>query len=321
MHREINTEKFWDQEVVDPMLTSWMEDPLVREYINRSISGNAEPMWPIDWFQRWLGGRRFRRTLSIGCGSGALERDLVRRNVVDSIDAFDGSTNSLRLARQNADAEGLGKRIRYFAADFNEPALPPRTYDAVFIHQAAHHVAKLEKLYRAILRSMTPDAILYLDEYIGPSRFDWNDQTIAAHRTAFESYPTGARRVESLPLPIHAYDPSEAFRSDEIVPQLNVGFEIAEMRGYGGNLLSVIYPFVDWSAARIDTLIEREKQVLSRGEIPYYAIIVARPKRGAAKLLASLRYYVEPKLRRIGREIRARGPKPPGSSHVEPSSS
>ena len=305
MHREINTEKFWDQEVVDPMLTSWMEDPLVREYINRSISGNAEPMWPIDWFQRWLAGRHFRRALSIGCGSGALERDLVRRNLVDSIDAFDGSTNSLRLARQTADAEGLGQRIRYFAADFNEPALPARTYDAVFIHQAAHHVAKLEKLYRAILRALTPDAVLYLDEYIGPSRFDWNDQTIAAHRAAFESYPTGARRAENLPLPIHAYDPSEAFRSDEIVPQLNVGFDIAAWRGYGGNLLSVIYPFIDWSAASIDTLIEREKQVLSSGEIPYYAIIVARPKRGPAKLLASLRYYLEPKLKRIGREIRA----------------
>lgn len=317
MHREINTEKFWDQEVVDPMLTSWMENPLVRDYINRSIGGTGEPVWPVDWFERWLGGRKFRRALSIGCGSGALERDLVRRGLVDTIDAFDGSTNSLRLARQSAQADGFGKRIRYFAADFNEPALPSKTYDAVFIHQAAHHVAKLEKLYRAILRTMTPGALLYLDEYIGPSRFDWNDRSIAPHRAAFESYPPAARRVETLPLPIHAFDPSEAFRSDEIVPQLHVGYEIAALRGYGGNLLSVIYPFVDWSKTKIDGLIDREQKVLANGETPYYAVIVARPKRGAAKLLASLRYFLEPKLKRLAREIRARGPKPRAVTDVK----
>jgi SAM-dependent methyltransferase len=316
MHREIDTEKFWDQEVVDPMLTSWMEDPLVREYINTSI-GRSEPMWPIDWFQRWLEGRTFRRALSIGCGSGALERDLVRKNLVDSIDAFDGSTNSLRIARQTADREGIGKRIRYFAADFNEPVLPRGTYDAVFIHQAAHHVAKLEKLYRAILHSMTDDAVLYLDEYIGPSRFDWNDRSIAPHRAAFESYPAGARRVESLPLPIHAYDPSEAFRSDEILPQMRIGFDLAELRGYGGNLVSVIYPFIDWQNAKIDRLIEREKEVLRNGELPYYAIIVARPKRGIAKAFASLRYFTEPKVKRLLREIRDRKSKPAARPSVK----
>jgi SAM-dependent methyltransferase len=313
MHREANTEKFWDQEVVDPILTSWMENAAVREYINRSISRSDEPLWPMDWFLRWLKGRRFKRALSIGCGTGALERDLISKNIVERIDAFDGSTNSLRIAQQEAAKAGMTNRIRYYAGDFNEPVLPRSVYDAVFIHQAAHHVAKLEKLYRAILQTLTDDGLLYLDEYIGPSRFYWSDVTIARHRQIYAGLEK--KRGEVLILPVHPYDPSEAFRSDEILPQLVVGFDIEEMRGYGGNLLSVLYPSADLSPAEIERLIVEEKRIIGAGETPYYAIVVARPKRGLAKQAASLRYFAEPKLKRIARELAKR--KPMAASNVQ----
>ena len=313
MHREVSTEKFWDQEVVDPILTSWMENAIVREYINRSISRSDEPLWPMDWFQRWLRGKSFKRALSIGCGTGALERDLVSKNIVQTIDAFDGSTNSLRIARDEAAKAGMTKRIRYYASDFNEPVLPRKAYDAVFIHQAAHHVAKLEKLYRAILHTLKDDGLLYLDEYIGPSRFYWSDATIARHRQIYAGLEK--KRGEVLILPVHPYDPSEAFRSDEILPQLVIGFDIEEMRGYGGNLLSVLYPSAELSTAEIERLISEEKTIIAAGETPYYAIVVARPKRGLAKQAASLRYFAEPKLKRIARELRTR--KPIGPTNVQ----
>ncbi len=308
MRRDADIEKFWDREVVAPSHRSWMADPIIRDYINQSISDSDEPLWPMDWFARWLCGRRFRRALSIGCGSGALERDLVSRNLVDSIDAFDGSTNSLRVARETAEQEGLALRIRYFAADFNEPVLPPRRWDAVFIHQAAHHVRKLEKLFRAVLLALKPDGILYLDEYIGPSRNHWNPETVADHRRVFNAYPDAAKRLPELPGPIEVNDLSEAIRSAEIVPQLAIGFDTAVMRPYGGNLLSVIYPHIDFGMVPggIEALIEREKKVLASGEMPYYAIIVAKPKRGLAKRLASWRYFTEPKVRRVLRDLRAK---------------
>src|SRR5687767_12651143 len=166
-----------------------MEHPIIREYIATTLSGTEHGIWPLDWLQNQLPDRRFRRALSIGCGSGALERDLIRRNLVQRVDAFDGSTNSLRLARNEARNLGMTSRIGYYAADFNEPALPKRTYDLVLIHQALHHVAKLEKLYRAIMRALTPDGVLYLDEYIGPSRTDWKDELLAPHRRVYDALP------------------------------------------------------------------------------------------------------------------------------------
>ena len=327
----MNAENFWDREVAAPTHTSWMEHPKVREYILRSISRAEEGLWPVDWFMRWLGGRRFARALSIGCGTGPFERDVVRKNLVDRIDAFDGSTNSLRIASDLARAEGMASRARYFAADFNEPSLPGRTYDVVFIHQALHHVAKLEKLLRSVLLALKPGGVLYLDEYVGPSRSDWNDQLIAPQRAMFGKLPGVSRRVEALPLPIQWDDPSEAIRSSEIMKQLKIGFDVREVRGYGGNLLSVLYPAVDFDRAQgaIDAVIEEEKRLLASGASPFYAVIVATPKRGLRKLLASWRYpfyavivatpkrglrkllaswrsFAKPKLERIAREIAGR---------------
>lgn len=302
----MSASNFWDREVAAPTHTSWMEHPRVRDSILRSISGTAEGLWPVDWFIRLTGGRRFERGLSIGCGTGPFERDVLRKNLVERVDAFDGSANSLRMARDLAAADGMAERVRYFAADFNEPFLPRATYDIVFIHQALHHVAKLEKLLRSVLLSLRRGGVLYLDEYIGPSRSDWNDELIAPQREVFRRLPAAARRTELLALPIQADDPSEAIRSSEILEQLRIGFDVREFRGYGGNLLSVLYPAVDFDRTPIEPVIDEEQRWIVSGQRPYYALIVATPKRGMSRMAASARYFTEPKLRRIGRELRAR---------------
>ncbi|MGZ8866845.1 MAG: class I SAM-dependent methyltransferase [Thermoanaerobaculia bacterium] len=292
---------FWDREILEQSHVSWLEHPLIRAYVNEQMGG-----WPFDWFERWLGGRRFERALSIGCGGGALERDLIKREICRSVDAFDGSVGSLHLARKAAVAEGMADRIRYFASNFNEPVLPLRTYDLVLFHQSAHHVAKLEKLYRAILRSMKSDAILYLDEYVGPSRSDWTDERIAEHRRVFSSLPREVRDGDVLSFPIQDDDPSEAIRSSEIEPQLVFGFKTLARRPYGGTLLSVIFPRLLPGVGddMVKRLIEEERRLLKVGHASYYTIVVARPRRGLLRPHASLHYFAVPKLKRVVREIR-----------------
>lgn len=57
----------------------------------------------------------------------------------------------------------------------------------------------------------------------------------------------------------------------------------------------------------IADLIEQERRLLT--ELPsYYAVIVARPRRGFSKMIASLNYFLVPKLKRVGRELRQRMP-------------
>lgn len=298
--------EFWDREIAAPTHVSWMEDPLILRSIHERIGG-AMPASAGDWFVARLNGRTFERGLSIGCGVGNLEREAVRRNVCRKIDAFDGSVHSLRVAKRDADKEGYSDRIHYFAADFNQPALRRNTYDIVFFNQSLHHVANLERLFRALLLAMKPDAVLYLDEYVGPSRTQWNDEVIAPHRAVFASLPPAIRKSGFLPLPIQADDPSEAIRSGEIMEQLSIGFDLEAVRGYGGNLLAVLYPLIDWSRIPDELkarLIEQDREWATRG--PYYAVVVARPSRGLRKLYASMRWSFEPKAKRLLAEARKR---------------
>ncbi|HYH44071.1 MAG TPA: class I SAM-dependent methyltransferase [Thermoanaerobaculia bacterium] len=283
-----------------------MNEPLIRQAVHARIGG-ATPASAGDWFVARLNGRTFERGLSIGCGVGNLEREAIRRNVCASIDAFDASLGSLLAARRAADEEGFSDRIRYFASDFNRPALPRDTYDIVFANQSLHHVGKLEKLFRALLRAMKPGAVLYLDEYIGPSRTDWNDDVIAPHRAAFAALPAAARTSAVLPLPIQADDPSEAVRSSEILPQLAIGFDFEEVRDYGGNLLAVLYPLIDWSRVPDEAkarLIAEDGEWAKQGS--YHAVVVGRPVTGPRRLYASARWCLEPKAKRALFEVRRR---------------
>ncbi len=296
--------QFWDAEAVESHYGDWMACAAIRRYLNTRIGG-SEHDWPFNWFVRFLGGRRLPRALSIACGTGALERDLIRRGICARVDAFDGSLASLAIAREEAKKEGYGDAIRYFAADFNHPALPRDTYDAVFFHHSLHHVEKLERLLKAVLRALKPDGLLYLDEYVGPSRTWWSDERFRREREIFETLvPRDARFVERLPLPIIEQDPSEAIRSGEILEQVEIGFDVIEKRGYGGNLLSVIYPAINWDRAPadlLDRLIEAERAHLSEGASDFLAIVVARPKKAMARRVAVARYTWVPRWKRVTR--------------------
>lgn len=294
---------FWDREVVEKQHVAWMDVPAVRLYINRTI-GHGELLWPIELFERFLKGRTFDRALSIGCGSGALERQLILRGLCRTFDAFDGSVMSLLAARREAQREGVGDRIRYFAADFNEPALPRATYDIVFFHQSAHHVAKLEKLFRAVMHTLKPGGMVYLDEYVGPSRHDWatRPQLLKPHRDVFARIPPALRAVERLHAPIQLDDPSEAIRSSEIEPQLRIGFDILGRQPYGGGILSVLLPKLRLDA--IDDVVMQELIERDRRAPEFYVLIAAAPKRGVRGAIARARYWLVPKVKRVWRETK-----------------
>jgi len=286
---------FWDREVVERQHIEWMSLLPVRLHINALIGG-GQLQWPIEWFESWLNGRTFERALSIGCGAGALERDLVRRGMCRRVDAFDASIASLHIARDAARSDP----IHYYAADFNRCALPGKLYDVVFFHQSAHHVARLEHLFTEILRALKPDGLIYLDEYVGPSRTEWNADRLAPQQAFFDAIPPEIRLTDVVPLPIQQDDPSEAVRSGEIEPLLRVGFDVLARRPYGGTLLAVLLPNMKLSEvdAVLPYCIGCERALLAAGMPSYYAVIVARPKRRLRKTLALIRYAARASRRR-----------------------
>jgi SAM-dependent methyltransferase len=310
--------EYWDREATAPVTPpshSWMAHPEVRHYINRSIGGE-NATWPLDWFQARYPGETFSRALSIGCGSGALERDLVRRGIVQFVEAFDASPASVELARAQAAAEGFAGLIEYSVADFNVATLAPSSFDLICFHQSLHHVQALEHLLFQVRRALRPGGMLYLDEFVGPSRTFWDENTLRWYRAMYHLLPRDVRYFDDFAMPIQEEDPSEAIRSSDILSRLVIGFAVEEFRGYGGNLLAMLFPDLvveRLTDQQVHTMIDAERALLKGGAPHFHAVIVARPKRGAAAVLADFRYRLEQRfprftvpLRSIVRRLRGR---------------
>jgi len=289
---------FWDtHHHVNEDPTSWQAEPQCREAINRRVSSDPQA-WPIVAFQ-WYIKRRFRRGLSLGSGLGNLERAARRIELCEEIEGVDSSEVSLGIARTRASDEGLSG-ISYRAGDLNNLRLPRAQYDVVFFHASLHHVYSIERLLAQVECAMTPDGILFLEEWVGPSRKEWNRSRLAKMRALYAELPESWRVGPVLQPPIVVDDPSEAIRSSAILPAVRRLFHVIEERPYGGHLVAVILsqlcrdkvPDADRQALIQRLLALEEADLADDPSCSYHAVVVARRKTGLARVSGHARTFL-----------------------------
>ena len=167
------------------------------------------------------------------------------------MDGLDLSEEALEVARREANAAGLGDRLIYKQADLNVVELEPSTYDIAIAAQVLHHVDDLERLLDQVARSLRLGARFVVQEYVGPSRFQWLGKTEELMNRILKVIPpdqrvnpcTGEvkeRLVRPSPGDIIAADPSEALRSEEITALLESRFDVLYRADFGGTLLQFL---------------------------------------------------------------------------------
>jgi SAM-dependent methyltransferase len=191
--------------------------------------------------------------LSIGCGSGALERDLLRLNAFHHCDAIDIAPVAIETARREADALGA-RSIKYRVEDVEKTDLPAGRYDAVWFNGSLHHIRELELVCERVRRSLKPNGWLFFNEYVGANHFAFGPQQVEAITHAFALIPERYRvsfvagsfgqvqhRVP-LPDPVEVVrtDPSEAVRSQDILKVVEDYFDIQTINACGGSLLQFL---------------------------------------------------------------------------------
>jgi SAM-dependent methyltransferase len=217
--------------------------------------------------------------MRIGRGGGRLER------------LFAGSERPRARA-------GAG-RIEYRQADLNTLRLSPNTYDVVFFHQSLHHVRSVEKLLARVERALTPDGLLFLDEWTGPSRRDWTDERLAPLRRIYAALPAEWRRFEILQKPLEINDLSETIRSSVILPAVRRVFDVVADKPYGGQIVSVILPQLERTRVppeELDRLIARwlaaeDEEIARDPSRSYHTVLVARRKAGLRRAAGHLRTF------------------------------
>jgi ubiquinone/menaquinone biosynthesis C-methylase UbiE len=173
----------------------WETSPKLQKLINVRISGDPEIAWVEHTLATHLADRLpLQRCLSLGCGTGRLERALAQHSAFCACDAYDVADGSLEVARRMA-AAGGHRHINYHSADVNALELPADCYDVVWVHDALHHLAALEDVFAQIRRSLRPGGLLVFNEYVGPDRFQFPGRQKEIADLCFRLLPLAYRQM------------------------------------------------------------------------------------------------------------------------------
>ncbi|MGZ6970991.1 MAG: class I SAM-dependent methyltransferase [Thermoanaerobaculia bacterium] len=302
-HGTAHVAAVWDRiasgRAVDQRL-GWLDSSLVfGELFQARISG--------DPHVHWLGGLITRaglpkggRWASLGCGAAGQEIAAGQRGLFSTLAAFDASTASLDLARRAASEAGLSG-VRFETIDLDCFTLPEAAFDVVVMNMALHHVREIRPALEAIRTGLAPGGALLLNEFVGPRQFQFPDTQLEAVRTLLGALPerlridstTGRPKLEYVRMPLKHWDvedPSEAIRSDLILPEVERLFEIVVRADYGGTILHLLLENIvrnfdsgdERDAALVRLLSAAEALLIDSGVLGSdFTAIAARPRPAA----------------------------------------
>lgn len=275
---------------------SWLQSSVVLQRANRRVTGDESIPW-LQWVDKeFLSQTERKLGLSLGCNDGLFERQLVRTGICQRLDGMDVSPQAITLAQEAAAQENIP--ASFAVADVNNLQLPRERYDMVFAVMAMHHFASLEHVLGQINRTLKPNGFLVLNEFVGPSRFQWTEQQLSLANDALHLLPPNRRRLrdgsvrEVIVAPdtaeMERTDPFEAIRSADIISQVNQHLDIVARRDYGGTILHLVLHDIvhnfdetqDGDCELLNMLCGIEEIALKRGLIDSdFTVIVARKRR------------------------------------------
>jgi len=241
------------------------------------------------------------RMLSVGCGSGVLERDLYRLQAFQHWEAMDIAPGAIDAARREA-AALRASTIDYRVQDVEHSALPRHHFDAVWFNGSLHHIRALETVCERVRHALKPGGWLFFNEYVGANHFAFDAAQRAAIHNAFGLIPAryrrsflaanrGALQTQVLmpdPVEVARVDPSEAVRSADILDVVRQHFDVVGQNNCGGSLLQFVLHGIagnfreddPGSMEVLDRLVALEGALIASGSLRSdFVGVAARPKR------------------------------------------
>ncbi|RJQ31997.1 MAG: class I SAM-dependent methyltransferase [Peptococcaceae bacterium] len=241
--------KYWDRVQNAPV--NWWDVPAVRERWNHLISGESKVDYHEYLSRKYLSDRESLNALSLACGTGHRELRWAGLGKFQRIDAYDLSETRIEYARNKADLKGYNGIINYCVADVYKLEMRAGYYDLVLGEQSLHHFSPLKKILLKVNRFLKQNGYFVVNEFVGPTRFQWTDRQLAAvngllailpakYRMRYNSGAIKSRVFKPSRLRMILSDPSEAVESSSILPLLHQIFDVLEVREYGGTVLHLL---------------------------------------------------------------------------------
>lgn len=275
----------------------WLAVPDVQKhYQKRACANKPYPNWIEYCVGEFLGNRTpVQKMLSIGCGTGSLERHLFNLKAFQHCHAVDISPKAIEAAENESNQLGI-ESITYLVYDVEAMDLGDKQYDVVWFNGSLHHIQELEIVCQRVKQALKPGGWLFFNEYVGFNRFAFSSRQRDAIQHAFYLIPLQYRRSfvdrkskyqETPPIPdpreVALTDPSEAVRSQDILPVVNDLFDIVTINQCGGSLLQFLLsgiagnfkPSDPQSMLILNMLINIEDALVDSGDIQSDFVVVA----------------------------------------------
>jgi SAM-dependent methyltransferase len=225
---------------------AWLDHPLISRHYHALGLLDGLP-WE-SWAGHHLGGPA-ARSLDLGCGAGEKSRTVYHAGSSRETHGIDISEDRIAEAERIRVAQGIPGEFR--VADVNTATLPRNAYDLIFSSHSLHHFLALEHVFAEVHEALTPNGLFILEEFVGPTQFQWTDAQIDVVRTLMSLLPNDLRMLrwnavkpyEGRPTvaEVVAASPFESIRSAEIVPLFRRFFRVLELRPLGGTLQHLLY--------------------------------------------------------------------------------
>jgi SAM-dependent methyltransferase len=223
----------------------WDNLDVVREWIYARISGDPHTK-PIEHFAE-RAGRTFDRAFVLNCGNGWVERDLYDTGIIRTAVGVDYDEKLVADARAAAPAG-----FEYHCCDVNRATLPEGPFDLVVNYAAGHHVAYVDRVFRALRERMSPDGWLLSYDYTGPHRNQYGHEQWFAIADVNACVPEPFR-MDMLGYPhlptMLLLDPTEGIHSELVQETLARYFTLDEVCLVGG---AIAYPILSHNRALHD---------------------------------------------------------------------
>ena len=220
----------------------WWVIPEVSHRVNLLMTGDEKVGYFEYVAKKYFADKKEMVAISLGCGIGHREIKWAGHCDFKKIHGYDISDNLIQQAKKQAREKQLDQTIEYFAADIHDTDIPENQYDAVFVEQALHHFSPLKDILVKIEKSLKPDGIFVVNEYVGPTRFQYTKRHLEIVNAVRSILPEklkkhivdGAVKKAICPsrMSMIFKDPSEAVESGMIMPLLHEIFDVVEVRPY-----------------------------------------------------------------------------------------
>jgi SAM-dependent methyltransferase len=171
---------------------------------------------------------------------------------VEFVRGFDISEGAIHQANERFRAANVARDAYLFeVGDANKLDIDGR-YDLVLSSGALHHVTNLEGILDEIQTVLNPDGYFVLVEFVGPNRFQWTSQQCDLINGALAQldshYLKDGMRLKLGPPAVEEImriDPSEAVRSEDILPLVRQRFHTEYESNFNGTIMHMLYPLLN----------------------------------------------------------------------------